>query len=190
MCAPQEAPPSWLVIVKHCTFLLIVVIAFAVATRLVGAFVHWYVTRSLPAGVIRTIEPDKGLVPAFAHLFDTGLLVVAGGLVVHHFGVEPRMLVQNLLIFALAVSLSIRATVENLWSSFVIHLSHPFRPRDHIRLPALRIAEVPVEGEVMIIGKLATRIRLTGGGVMRIANADLVNFPVVNLSDTRWRVPE
>jgi small-conductance mechanosensitive channel len=168
----KESLPEWGV-AKETLFVAAVMVVFLVLTRVISRGVRWYGTK-LPA----TIEPQKNFVPLVAQLLDTVLLILACTVLIHHFGVEPLRFFQGLAIFALAVSLSLKASVENFIAGYLILFGRPFRPHDRIKLLAHGIE---IEGEVLGIGKRATRL-LTDDGVVFVPNADLVNWPVVNLT--------
>lgn len=160
-------------VAKEAMFVMAVVAGFLIITKRISRGVRWYGSK-LPAA----IEPQKNFVPLVAQLIDTFLLILSCALLIHHFDVEPLRFFQGLAIFALAVSLSLKATVENFIAGYLILFGRPFRPHDRIRLLAHGIE---LEGEVLGIGKRATRL-LVDDGVVFIPNADLVNWPVVNIT--------
>jgi small-conductance mechanosensitive channel len=168
----HETIQEWSV-AKETLFVGVVLAGFFVMTKVITRGLRWYGSK-LPAA----IEPQKNFVPLVAQLLDTFLLILSCALLIHHFGVEPLRFFQGLAIFALAVSLSLKASVENFIAGYLILFGRPFRPHDRIRLLA---HGTELEGEVLGIGKRATRL-LLHDGVVFVPNADLVNWPVVNLT--------
>ena len=111
------------------------------------------------------------------HLAVVGIAAfVMAGLV----GVDLNGLIAGLGITGLALALAARDTVANIFGAISIIIDQPFNVGDWILVD-------DIEGEVVEIGLRTTLIRSSADTLITIPNSSLVNSPVENFSQRRFR---
>ncbi len=95
-------------------------------------------------------------------------------------GIDLNGLIAGLGITGLALALAARDTVANIFGAISIIIDQPFNVGDWILVEG-------IEGEVVEIGLRTTLIRSSADTLITIPNANLVNSPVENFSQRRFR---
>ena len=96
------------------------------------------------------------------------------------FGLNLNGLIAGLGITGLALALAARDSVANIFGAISIIIDQPFNVGDWILVDG-------IEGEVMEIGLRTTLIRSSADTIITIPNSNLVNSPVENFSQRRFR---
>ncbi|MEC8938730.1 MAG: mechanosensitive ion channel family protein [Candidatus Thermoplasmatota archaeon] len=104
-----------------------------------------------------------------------GAFVVAG-----LFGLNLNGLIAGLGITGLALALAARDSVANIFGAISIIIDQPFNVGDWILVD-------DIEGEVVQIGLRTTLIRSSADTLITVPNSNLVNSPVENFSQRRFR---
>ena len=95
-------------------------------------------------------------------------------------GVDLNGLIAGLGITGLALALAARDTVANIFGAISIIIDQPFNVGDWILVDG-------IEGEVVQIGLRTTLIRSGADTLITVPNSNLVNSPVENFSQRRFR---
>jgi MscS family membrane protein len=98
--------------------------------------------------------------------------ILEGG---HYLGVPLTTLVAGASVSGLAVALAAQDGLKNLFGSLMIILDKPFEVGDTIKMKGY-------EGEVEFIGLRSTKLRLSSGLVVTIANAEMASLDSENIS--------
>ena len=96
------------------------------------------------------------------------------------FGLNLNGLIAGLGITGLALALSARDSVANIFGAISIIIDQPFNVGDWILVE-------DIEGEVVQIGLRTTLIRSSADTLITVPNSNLVNSPVENFSQRRFR---
>tara|TARA_B100000035_G_scaffold48775_1_gene37273 strand:- start:1120 stop:2235 length:1116 start_codon:yes stop_codon:yes gene_type:complete len=96
------------------------------------------------------------------------------------FGLNLNGLIAGLGITGLALALAARDSVANIFGAISIIIDQPFNVGDWILVD-------DIEGEVVQIGLRTTLIRSSADTLITIPNSNLVNSPVENFSQRRFR---
>ena len=96
------------------------------------------------------------------------------------FGLNLNGLIAGLGITGLALALAARDSVANIFGAISIIIDQPFNVGDWILVE-------DIEGEVVQIGLRTTLIRSSADTLITVPNSNLVNSPVENFSQRRFR---
>ena len=96
------------------------------------------------------------------------------------FGLNLNGLIAGLGITGLALALAARDSVANIFGAISIIIDQPFNVGDWILVD-------DIEGEVVQIGLRTTLIRSSADTLITVPNSNLVNSPVENFSQRRFR---
>ncbi|MBI4810798.1 MAG: mechanosensitive ion channel family protein [Ignavibacteriales bacterium] len=163
-------------ILDYVSVALYIVLVFVVTksvSRLVGTTFEWYmdeVSEKTHSNITATVAP------MMKKIVDIILFLIAGMIVLDHFGVNIGSLLVSLGVGSLAVALAAQETVANMIAGFVILIDQPFRVGDRIKLPSGE------EGDVTQIGLRSTRILNYDNNLVVIPNSDLVKNRIINFS--------
>ncbi len=108
------------------------------------------------------------------------VVVVAAFVMAGMFGLDLNGLIAGLGITGLALALAARDTVANIFGAISIIVDQPFNVGDWILVDG-------IEGEVVQIGLRTTIIRSSADTLITVPNSNLVNSPVENFSQRRFR---
>ena len=108
------------------------------------------------------------------------VVLLAGFVMAGLFGVDLNGLIAGLGITGLALALAARDSVANIFGAISIIIDQPFNVGDWILVDG-------IEGEVVQIGLRTTIIRSSADTIITIPNSNLVNSPVENFSQRRFR---
>lgn len=108
------------------------------------------------------------------------VVVVAAFVMAGLVGVDLNGLIAGLGITGLALALAARDTVANIFGAISIIIDQPFNVGDWILVDG-------IEGEVVQIGLRTTLIRSSADTLITVPNSNLVNSPVENFSQRRFR---
>lgn len=95
-------------------------------------------------------------------------------------GIDLNGLIAGLGITGLALALAARDSVANIFGAISIIIDQPFNVGDWILVDG-------IEGEVVEIGLRTTLIRSSADTLITVPNSNLVNSPVENFSQRRFR---
>lgn len=153
-----------------------VIITFTVAwfvSRLLSSALKWYADQlvrdkkdAITGQAIPTIR--KALVFV--------VYIIAGIIVLRHFGVEITPILASLGIAGLAVALALQDILSNFFSGIIIGTDKPFKVGDFIRL------ENGVEGTVEEVGWRSTRIKASQGQFVVVPNRTIAQSVISNFS--------
>lgn len=157
---------------------VILFVAFIVAvthmvSRIVQVTFEWYVDE-----VSRKTHTDltPTVAPLTTKIVNTVLFLIAGMILLDHFGINIGSLLISLGVGSLAVALAAQETIANMIAGFVLLIDQPFRVGDRIRLQSGE------EGDVYQIGLRSTRILNYDNNLVVIPNAELVKNRIVNFA--------
>ncbi len=163
-------------ILDYCSIALFLVLVF-VLTRLVSKLIEttfeWYmdeVSEKTNSNVKTTIAPMT------TKIVNIVLFMIAGMIVLDHFGVNIGSFLVSLGVGSLAVALAAQETVANMIAGVVILIDQPFTVGDHVKLPS------GDEGDVYQIGLRSTRIINLDQNLIIIPNSELVKNRIMNVS--------
>ena len=108
-------------------------------------------------------------------VFVVGAFVVAGVV-----GFDLNGIIAGLGITGLALALAAKDTVSNMFGAVSIIVDRPFNLGDWIKVDG-------IEGEVVDIGLRMTVLRTGQDTIITVPNANLVNSPIENFSQRRFR---
>jgi small-conductance mechanosensitive channel len=164
-------PAPWAAPVGGALYVLTVLVAARLATRLAAVLIHAWLEHA--AGPLRE-RAQKEYAPIAQTLTTVAVALVALIVVAHHFGHDVSSLVTALGIGSLAIGLAAQQTLGNMIAGFTLLVDRPFRPGDRIRLATGET------GEVAEIGIRSTRIVLDDANLLIVPNAELANSRVQN----------
>jgi small-conductance mechanosensitive channel len=154
-------------------FVLLIVVLIRLVSRLVRSSFDWYVedvAAKTQSGIMPTVAPLA------MRIVNMILYLIAGMILLDHFGVNIGSLLVSLGVGSLAIALAAQETVANMIAGFVILADQPFRIGDRIKLPTGE------EGDVHQIGLRSTRILNGDDNLLIIPNGELVKSRIVNYS--------
>jgi len=145
----------------------LVVVIIGVANRLAAAVgtLNWFRPRSVDAPLVQLAIRVCGVAGAV-------VAILKGG---HYLGVPLTTLVAGASVSGLAVALAAQDGLKNLFGSLMIILDKPFEAGDTIKIKGY-------EGEVESVGLRSTRLRLSSGHVVTMANAEMASLDSENVS--------
>ncbi|MCU0352691.1 MAG: mechanosensitive ion channel family protein [Cytophagales bacterium] len=109
-------------------------------------------------------------------LFVIGVFVILGAA----FSLDVGSILTGLGIGGLAVALAAKESLENLFASFTIFLDKPFVVGDAVRAGS-------IEGTIERVGFRSTRIRTLDKSYLTLPNKMLIDQPLDNLTQRRFR---
>ncbi len=168
---------TWRQVINGIIFVGLVLVSYVLLSRLIGDILEWYTKDLATAGVI-----DAQVVGFLRRLLQLTLLVIAGIMVLDHFGLNISALVATLGVGSLAFALAAQAFLGDTIAGFLIMIDRPFSVGDRLQLPQEVTGEYGDWGDVVDIGVRSTRIRSTDGVVLTVPNSKLTNEVVVNFS--------
>jgi small-conductance mechanosensitive channel len=154
-------------------FIFLVFTLTRLAIKTVQATFDWYldeVSRKTHAVITPAIAPLT------TKILNILLFMIAGMIVLDHFGINIGSFLVSLGVGSLAVALAAQETVANMIAGFVILIDQPFRIGDRIKLPS------GDEGDVVQIGLRSTRILNYDNNLVVIPNGELVKNRIINFS--------
>ncbi|MBI3192971.1 MAG: mechanosensitive ion channel [Ignavibacteriae bacterium] len=154
-------------------FIFLVFVLTRLAIKTVQSTFDWYleeVSRKTDSVITPTIAPLT------TKVLNILLFMIAGMIVLDHFGINIGSFLVSLGVGSLAVALAAQETVANMIAGFVILIDQPFRIGDRIKLPS------GDEGDVVQIGLRSTRILNYDSNLVVIPNSELVKNRIVNFS--------
>jgi MscS family membrane protein len=162
-------------------YIILVLVLTRFVSRLIEAMLEWYmdeVSAKTHSNVTSTVGPLT------TKIFNILLFLIAGMIVLDHFGINIGSLLVSLGVGSLAVALAAQETVANVIAGFVILIDQPFRVGDRVKLPSGE------EGDVHQIGLRSTRILNFDNNLVVIPNSELVKNRLINFSfpDQQTRV--
>ncbi|HEY6191075.1 MAG TPA: mechanosensitive ion channel family protein [Bacteroidota bacterium] len=159
--------------VEIALFVFLVVILTRLVSRIIRASFDWYL-EDVAAKTHSEIVPS--VAPLTAKIVNIVLFLIAGMILLDHFGVNMGSLFVSLGVGSLAVALAAQETIANMIAGFVILIDQPFRIGDHIKLPTGE------EGDVHQIGLRSTRMLNPERNLMIIPNGELIKSRIINYS--------
>ncbi len=163
-------------------FTLFLLIAFAIAWRLITNFAKWY-ERRLTAG--RKSDLGRQLMPFLRRMALIILTIMIVIILLDYFNIEVSGMVATLGIGSLAIALAAQAALSDTISGFVIMIDRPYRIGDRIE-----IQDLDTWGDVEDIGLRSTRIRTRDNRMVIIPNSVISKSLIVNHSypDSQYRI--
>jgi small-conductance mechanosensitive channel len=162
-------------------FLYVAVLLLCVwlTIRFLRVWLGWYRVRLQSHGEIKHVEPITLSIERVAKV-----IIVAGAVIValRHFHQDVSSLIVSLGIGSLAIGLAAQDTLSNMLSGFLILLDRPFTLGDRLQLSG------GDSGEVIDIGIRSTRIRTGTGAIIIVANKELAQQRLTNLSPPEKRL--
>jgi len=154
-------------------YIILVLVLTRLVSRLIEAMLEWYMDE---VSVKTHSNVTSTVAPLITKIFNIILFLIAGMIVLDHFGVNIGSLLVSLGVGSLAVALAAQETVANVIAGFVILIDQPFRVGDRLKLPSGE------EGDVYQIGLRSTRILNFDNNLVVIPNSDLVKNRLINFS--------
>lgn len=154
-------------------YLVLVFVIARLASRIIETTFEWYtddVSEKTHSNITATVAP---MMKKIVNLL---LFLIAGMIILDHYGVNIGSLLVSLGVGSLAVALAAQETVANMIAGFVILIDQPFRVGDRIKLPSGE------EGDVSQIGLRSTRILNYDNNLLVVPNSELVKNRLVNFS--------
>jgi small-conductance mechanosensitive channel len=154
-------------------FVCLVFVLTRLLSRMIRSSFEWYL-EGVAAKTRSEVAPT--LAPLTAKIINIVLFILAGMILLDHFGVNMGSLFVSLGVGSLAVALAAQETIANMIAGFVILIDQPFRIGDHIKLPSGE------EGDVQEIGLRSTRMLNPDRNMMVIPNGELIKSRIINFS--------
>jgi MscS family membrane protein len=154
-------------------YLFLVFVLSRLASRIIETTFEWYtdeVSEKTHSNVTATVAP------MMKKIVDLLLFLIAGMIILDHYGVNIGSLLVSLGVGSLAVALAAQETVANMIAGFVILIDQPFRVGDRIKIPSGE------EGDVTQIGLRSTRILNYDNNLVVVPNSELVKNRLINFS--------
>ena len=160
-------------------YVIVLLLCIWLAIRFLRVWLSWYRAKLQSHGEIAHVEPITLSIERVATV-----IIVAGAVIValRHFHQDVSSLVVSLGIGSLAVGLAAQDTMANMLSGFLILLDRPFTLGDRLQLSG------GDNGEVIDIGIRSTRLRTSTGAVIIVANKELAQSRLTNLSPPEKRL--
>ena len=118
---------------------------------------------------------DQG-VQHFLHSgLSVGLWLVAICIILGYLGVPMTSVVALVSVLGLAISLAVQGTLSNLAGGIMILTAHPFKAGDFVDVAG-------VQGVIMDVGLIYTRLRTLDNRVVHIPNGDIAGKTITNFS--------
>jgi MscS family membrane protein len=167
---------------EHLVFVLYLLVGYVLLFKLISNLMQWY-AREMAKRTESTI--DEQVIPFTRRVALILLTVIAGIVLLSHFGVDVSALVTTLGIGSLAIALAAQATLADMIGGFAIIADRPFRIGDRIE-----ILELNTWGDVLDVGLRSTRIRTRDNRMVVVPNSAIGKSLVVNHSipSTIYRV--
>jgi len=165
-------------------YVIVLVLGVWVLIRLVKVWLGWYrvhlVARHLDPDEARHAQPVLiGVERALKLVLVAGAVLVA----MRHFRQDVSSLMVSLGLGSLALGLAAQDTLANMLAGFMILMDRPFTVGDRIQLSTGEI------GDVTHIGFRRSDIRLPTGALLSIANRELAQQRLINLSGIEGVLP-
>jgi MscS family membrane protein len=154
-------------------YIILVIVLTRLISRIIESIFEWYmdeVSVKTQSNITATVAPLT------KKIIDIILFMIAGMIVLDHFGINIGSLLVSLGVGSLAVALAAQETVANMIAGFVILVDQPFRVGDRIKLPSGE------EGDVYKIGLRSTRILNFDNNLVVVPNSELVKNRLINYS--------
>jgi MscS family membrane protein len=154
-------------------YLFLVFVLARLISRIIETTFEWYtddVSQKTHSNITATVAP------MMKKIVDLVLFLIAGMIILDHFGVNIGSLLVSLGVGSLAVALAAQETVANMIAGFVILIDQPFRVGDRIKLPSGE------EGDVTQIGLRSTHILNYDNNLVVVPNSELVKNRLINFS--------
>jgi len=154
-------------------YIILVFVITRLISRIIESMFEWYmdeVSEKTQSNITATVAPLT------KKIIDVILFMIAGMIVLDHFGINIGSLIVSLGVGSLAVALAAQETVANMIAGFVILVDQPFRVGDRIKLPSGE------EGDVYKIGLRSTHILNFDNNLVVVPNSELVKNRLVNYS--------
>lgn len=160
-------------------FLYVAILIFSLwfAIRVVKVWLGWYrihlIGHAGGEGLARDVRPViLGAERVLKVLLITCAVIVA----LRHFKQDVSSLVVSLGIGSIAIGLAAQDTFANMLAGFLILMDRPFSLGDRIQLSTGEL------GDVIHIGFRSTQLRLGSGALLIVANRELAQARLTNLS--------
>lgn len=144
----------------------------------------WFLTRFLDAIIIHYVRPfvdgtdtklDDQLLPLLRKSLKASIWIIAILVALNNAGYNVGALLASLGIGGLAFALAAKDTVANLFGSLTIFLDKPFEVKD-------RVIVHGYDGYVEEVGLRSTRIRTLNGRMVTLANSEVANSSIENVT--------
>lgn len=163
-------------------FIIYIFLAVRILWRLLDLSLNWYKeTRERASGV----ERPSSFLEVLRNALRLLLVIVAGTILLNHFGINVTALIAILGIGGLALSLAAQDTLADIISGFIILFDQPYRIGDRIE-----ISELNTWGDVVEVGARTTRIQTRDNRVVIVPNSKIGKSQIVNYSypDPHYRL--
>ena len=160
-------------------FLYLTILIFAVwfAIRVIKVWLGWYrihlIGHAGGEGQARDVRP---VILGAERVLKVLLITCAVLIALRHFKQDVSSLVVSLGIGSIAIGLAAQDTFANMLAGFLILIDRPFSLGDRIQLSTGEL------GDVIHIGFRSTQLRLTTGALLIVANRELAQSRLTNLS--------
>ncbi len=144
----------------------------------------WLITRFLDAVIVHYVRPfvdetdtklDDQLLPLLRKTLKASIWIIAVLVALNNAGYNVGAILASLGIGGLAFALAAKDTVANLFGSLTIFLDKPFEVKD-------RVIVQGYDGYVEEVGMRSTRIRTLNGRMVTLANSEVANSSIENVS--------
>jgi len=144
----------------------------------------WLITRFLDAVIIHYVRPivdktetklDDQLLPLLRKTLKASIWIIAVLVALNNAGYNVGAILASLGIGGLAFALAAKDTVANLFGSLTIFLDKPFEVKD-------RVIVQGYDGYVEEVGLRSTRIRTLNGRMVTLANSEVANASIENVT--------
>jgi len=163
-------------------FVLGLVLISIIAIRLINFGIKRYVL-----SVEAKDDPDKRdrITKTFQRLGDLAVMIIAGSIAMHHFGIGGSSLAAALFVCGVIVYLAAKDILSDLVAGFIIMVNQPIRINDTIL-----VKNMGTSGVVLEIGTRTTRIRTGNNREVILPNSEITGNQVINYTypDPRFRV--
>ena len=144
----------------------------------------WFLTRFLDAVIVHYVRPfvdktdtklDDQLLPLLRKTLKVSIWIIAVLVALNNAGYNVGAILASLGIGGLAFALAAKDTVANLFGSLTIFLDKPFEVKD-------RVIVQGYDGYVEEVGLRSTRIRTLHGRMVTLANSEVANASIENIT--------
>ncbi len=154
-------------------FVVLIVVLTRLLARIIRSTFQWYMEE---VSIKTHSDVASTVVPLTTKVVNLLLFLIAGMILLDHFGINIGSLLVSLGVGSLALALAAQETVANMIAGFVILVDQPFRVGDHIKLPS------GDEGDIVQIGLRSTRMLNPDANLLILPNGELVKSRIINYS--------
>lgn len=156
----------------HLMYLAVVLVSALFLTRFIRILLDTYIK---PLTEKTENDLDDTLLPILSKLVNITIFVIAGIMVLQHFGQEIGPLLAGLGIGGLAFAFAAKDLLSNLFGSITIIFDKPFKVGQRIKIDGY-------DGFVQEINLRTTRVKTLEGRILYIPNAKFTDSIVENVS--------